>query len=308
MYSPALTTLLDQALTRLDDELRVAMPGSAPQLIAWTEQLAGASSRRHYFQHPVAFPSLLLPWWVLHRLLAPKQAVDLDMQATLVYSTINGYYHIRLIDNLMDAHATVEKQLLPALNFFHTQFQSAYHLFFSADHPFWPDFRQIWFLSAETAMRDAELGSIDLETFRRISSQKVCAAKIPIAAVCYYYNRQDLFAPWARFVDLFGCWHQMFNDIFDWHKDTSNQTVTYFLSEADRRRQPGEAVAAWVAHEGFSWGVAVLQAWMEELHQVAKDLDCPALVDYLRLRQAGLERQARAVQPGLQTVAQLLGK
>jgi len=152
VYSPALTTLLDQALTRLDDELRSAMPGSAPQIIAWTEQLAGASSRRHYFQHPVAFPSLLLPWWVLHRILTPRQVADLDMQATLVYSTVNGYYYIRLIDNIMDAHAAVEKQLLPALNFFHTQFQSAYQLFFSAGHPFWPVFRQIWFLSAEMAI------------------------------------------------------------------------------------------------------------------------------------------------------------
>ena len=226
MYSPALTTLLDRALARLDDDITVAMPANAPQIIAWTEQLAVASSRRHYFQHPVAFPSLLLPWWVFHRIFAPGQAADLDMLATLVYSTINGYYYIRLIDNIMDTHATVEKQLLPALSFFHTQFQSAYQLFFSAAHPFWPVFRQIWFFSAETAMLDAELESIDLETFRQISAQKICAAKIPIAAVCYYYDRQDLLAPWARFVDLFGCWHQMFNDVFDWYKDTSNQTVT----------------------------------------------------------------------------------
>jgi hypothetical protein len=307
VYSPALTTLLDQALIRLDEDLGTAMPGIVSQIIAWTEQLAVGSSRRHYFQHPVAFPSLLLPWWVGHRILSPNQAADLNMYADLVYSTINGYYFIRLIDNLMDAHTTVERQLLPALGFFHTQFQSTYQLIFSADHPFWPVFRQIWFLSAETAMRDAQLKIIDLETFRRISAQKVCAAKIPIAAVCYHYGRIDLLASWGRFVDLFGCWHQMFNDIFDWHKDSSNQTVTYFLSEAVRRRRPGETVAAWVAREGFAWGVTVLQAWMEELHRAAKDLGCPSLTDYLRLRQTDLEQRVRAVQPGLQTVTRLLG-
>jgi DNA-binding transcriptional regulator YbjK len=307
VYSPALTTLLDQALVRLDNELGLAMPGSTAQIIAWTEQLAGASSRRHYFQHPIAFPSLLLPWWVFHQILTPKQAADLDMQAKLVYSTVNGYYFIRLIDNLMDAHTTVEQQILPALGFFHTQFQSAYQLLFPADHPFWPLFRQIWFRSAEAVMRDAQLEIIDLETFRQTSAQKVCAAKIPVAAVCYYYDRIDLLAPWTRFVDLFGSWHQMFNDMFDWYKDSSNQNVTYFLSEADRRRRPGEAVAAWVAREGFSWGLAMLQTWMEELHRSAEALDCPALADYLHTRQTGLEQQACAIQPGLQTVARLLG-
>ena len=72
-------------------------------------QLAGSDASADYFCKPHAFPMLQLPWW-LERTLRP--APDLALQRDLARSTMCGYYYIRMIDNVMDGHATVEPGLL----------------------------------------------------------------------------------------------------------------------------------------------------------------------------------------------------
>ena len=272
MYPHQLSQIITQAIVRLQTDLHQAAPVMAAQVVPWLESLAGSARPEDYFKHPLAFPALLLPWWV-EQSLGPSP--DLALQADLAYSTINGYYYIRLIDNLMDGHATVERELLPALNFFHTQFQSTYLPHFPADHPFWPDFTAIWLRSGEAAMEDAALATIDEVAFTRVAAQKVCAAKIPVAAICYRRHRPDLIAPWTEAVDLLGGWHQFLNDLFDWHKDLARQTTTYFLSEAERRRHADELVVSWVAREGFAWGIDQAQGWMSRLKSQAEALNSP---------------------------------
>src|SRR6185369_11102253 len=122
----------------------------------------------------IGFPLLRLPWW-LEKTLRPQPV--LTFQADLVYSSMNGYYYIRLLDNVMDGHATVEHRLLPAAGFFHSQFQISYQPYFGSAHPFWNFFKQTWFQSAEVTLRDAALVDVDLPHFRQIASQKVCAGK-----------------------------------------------------------------------------------------------------------------------------------
>jgi hypothetical protein len=305
MYSVPLTNLLAQAIARLDADLYTALPHTGAQVKTWTQILAGPGERLRYFQHPVAFPSLLLPWWVMERL-AVGMSPDMELQSRLVYSTINGYYYIRMVDNVMDRQVTTERQLLPALNFFHTRFENAYHELFPVGHPFWEFFEATWLQSADVAMADATLDEIDLNTFAGISAKKVCAAKIPVAAVCYANNQPRWIEPWSTFIDALGGWHQFLNDLFDWRKDAANEGRTYFLCEYERRKIEDEPLVRWVSREGFSWGVEVLQTRMANLLQDATRLGCPPLIDYLNQRQAGLNNQIAAVQPGLKIINRLL--
>lgn len=303
MYDPALSRLITGAAVRLQNELGQAGPFMAEQVDHWIKQLVGTGKPENYFMHPLAFPALLLPWWL------EKTMVDMpdsDLQANLVYSTINGYYYIRLIDNLMDNHATTELKLLPALGFFHTQFQTVYYGYFEAGHPFWDLFKTVWFQSGEAAMKDASLAELDKAQFEKIAGQKICAAKIPLAAVCYRRGETGLIEPWSRIVDLLGRWHQMLNDLLGWHRDYSRQAATYFLSEAERRRYPDEPVAGWVAREGFAWALTKIETWMSSLRQAAVELGSPDLITYLETRQAMLLKQQEEVAQGLHDLARLV--
>jgi hypothetical protein len=263
--------------------------------------LAGGHPAESYFMHPLAFPALLLPWWLEKTLSTPTDA----LQADLAYSTINGYYYIRLIDNLMDGHATIERQLLPAINFFHTQFQMSYQHYFPHNHPFWQLFNATWLHSAEAAMQDAGLTNINQNQFEQIAAKKVSAAKIPAAAVCYHHNRPDSIELWSRFVDMFGSWHQFHNDLFDWHKDMVNHTPTYFLSEAERRKQANESILGWVVREGFEWGIRTLQAWMLNLKTLAGNLGSTDTLDYLSTREIMLFKQKDEIAKGLNNLAKI---
>lgn len=302
MYNSTLSSLLVDAVSRLEAEVELAMPTMAPHILAWIGQLAGAGQPQDYFQHPLAFPSLLLPWWLDGCL---DEKIDETLQADLIYSTINGYYYIRLIDNVMDEHGPIETPLLPALSFFHTQFQSIYINYFAPTHPFWPLFQSTWYQSAEVAMREARLPSLDATQFRHISAKKVCATKIPLAAVSYFHDRPDSIEPWAELVDLLGCWHQMHNDLFDWHKDVEQGLTTYFLSEAERQRAPGELVAAWVARRGFAWGMVTLAEMMSALTASARRLGCADLLAYLQTRQEMLETRRQQAEAGLAALGKL---
>jgi hypothetical protein len=303
MDEPQLSQIITVAVTRLRAELSQAAPYLAGQVEPWLLQLAGSNQPADYFRHPLAFPALLLPWW-LEQTIHPQP--DPAFQADLAYSTINGYYYIRLIDNLMDGHATVELALLPALGFFHSQFQLIYQHYFAADQPFWDFFITTWLQSAEVTFRDADLTNIDEATFKQVTAKKVGAAKIPLAAVCYRYNRPELIAPWSELVDQLGGWHQFLNDLLSWHRDHTRQTCTYFLSEAERRRAGHEPVVRWVAREGFDWAMGRLQEWLAELQALALELHSPALNAYLTERGRMLQQQQAEVAEGLAQLTRML--
>jgi hypothetical protein len=206
----------------------------------------------------------------------------------------------------MDEDGAAEKQLLPALGFFHSQWQSSYQRHFHAQHPFWSYFMRVWSEACEITLKDAMLHEIDFDSFIDISGKKVYAARIPCAAVCYYYERLDTLETWQPFYDRLERWHQMYNDVFGWIGDFQNQTPTYFLSEAQRRKQSDETPAAWIAREGFAWASEVLLEWLMELQTLASGLDSPELEAYLRFREKLYIKQCEAIQARLAQLAQLL--
>ncbi len=302
MYDEQLSQIIDRAFLRIAAEIEQASPFMAREVSSWMSDLHQGGPAG-YFKHPLAFPMLLLPWWAEKTLCRNP---DTAFQADLVYSTVNGYYYIRLIDNLMDGHATVELQLLPALGFFHTQFQAAYQRHFEHQHPFWEFFKTVWFRSATVTMKDASLSDLTQDQFRQITARKTCAVEIPVAAVCHRNERPDLIPSWTRFLESVGCWHQMWNDILDWRRDLRSQTPTYFLSEAERQKYSTESVTEWVVKRGFAWGMELVQKWMAESKRLASGLDSKDLAVYLDKRETMLSEQAERIADGLHSVAHLL--
>lgn len=303
MYTEAFSQMIESALQRTLDDMHKGGSHMAQQAELWMQKLAGSDHAADYFKHPLAFPMLLLPWW-MEQTIHPEP--DISFQTDLIYSSINGYYFIRMIDNVMDGHDTIEKKLLPMLGFFHMQFHGIYHTYFDAEHPFWVQFRAISIQSAESALQDAAMTDIDLDGFRAIAGKKVAGGKIPLAAVAYRYAHSDLYDRWQLFFDKLGCWHQMYNDLFGWPKDLRNQTPTYFLCEGQRRKCPEHSIAAWVIHEGFAWGIGLLERWLVELQRLAENLRSDELVAYLQYRQQLMVEQTSRLTRTFKSLDRLL--
>lgn len=302
-YPFELLRCVDRALLRLDENVRALSPPLFDAMREWTCRIAGGS-RERYLTHPEAFPLLLLPWWVEESL---RGRVDTELQQDLVYSSVAGYYFIRLIDNAMDEDRAAEIELLPMLAFWHAEFHGVYTRWFSPDQPFWAFFRRQWILSAEASMVDARLAQITEQDFRAVSSKKVSAGKIPMAAVCMLHGA-DLPDAWERAFDLLGYFHQMNNDLWGWQRDLDAGIRTFFLSEAERRRARDEAVIAWVMREGVAWGCTVLRDCLTELGHLADSLASEGFVTYVQARQARLDRCMADIAPGLESVTRLLGQ
>lgn len=250
----------------------------------WMRSLAGDAPPERYFLHPRAFPAILLPW-LAERAIRGRPLVG--FQRDVVYSTVAGYYFVRLTDDLMDGEQ-VPPPVVPLLIVLHAEFEQTYHRHFAAGHPFWDDLARSSYQAAETASGDASQQRITREHFLASSARKVAGAKIPIAAVCHHSGRSDLVAPWSAFVDLLGRWHQMLNDMVGWSRDLKRGTPTYFLSEAAEQAGGDGSIAEWVISEGYAWAMDQLGPWMAELRVSAHELGSPSIARYLEHRDAAL--------------------
>ena len=98
------------AVAAISQKLRgVCRPGIAQEIERWMSSLSPTDHPSGYFTQQAMFPMFLLPAWMA----TSSGGWDGQFQSDLVYSTVNGYYFIRLLDNVMDGHFTVERELLP---------------------------------------------------------------------------------------------------------------------------------------------------------------------------------------------------
>lgn len=302
-YPPRLRHAIAAGVRRICTEMDVSMPLTTSHVKKWLAYLAASEQPEAYYLRRGDLPMFLFPWFLEKAQVKSDTAFLNDR----VYSTINGFYYIRLLDDVTDRHAMNELGLLPALGFFHTQFQSPYFKYFGADHPFWDYFRSIWFHSADVTMRDLRFSKVNRTQFIQIAAQKTCAVKIPIAAVAFKYGLEDTLEGWSKFMNVYGCWHQMANDLFHWHEDLSLNTSTFFLSEASGRKRRRETIPDWVVREGFDWGLEILNKWMEQAQERARKLECADLLHYLQYRSERVQREASTMRESLQTAAKLRG-
>ena len=290
------------AIEELRAGLRDRLPALAARVSRWMDDISPNGQAARYFAHPQMFPMLQLPSWLAGTICDER---DTAFHAGLVYSTANGYYYIRLLDNLMDGHATVERELLPAATFFHTEFCVVYQRYFGPYHPFWRMFTRFWLACSESVAKEAALDSMRFQDFAEISAGKFAAAKIPLSAVACRYRRPDVLPLWLQFCDALACWTQMLDDLFDWYDDLERKGCTYLLSEAVRRKSGNESVEAWMMREGFSWGVRCLRDQMLEVRRLAHKLRCPALVEYLEKREGIVQAEVTEISKGLGSLKEL---
>lgn len=302
-HDPAFEETLGRAVCRLRSRLRERSPFLAELLLHWMTTLAAGGTPEQYFTHPAAFPTMVLPWWVEECLV---DKVDRSFQEDLIYSSLCGYYGIRLVDNVMDEGDPVATGLLPTAALFQQEFQATYTLHFPAGHPFWTPFEQIWAECAEATVRDAQLTQNDPETFAEMGAQKVSAALIPMLAVCFRHGLTALPSPWLHTFTRLCHWHQFHNDFFDCGRDFDHGTHTWFLSEWQRRGALGELLMSWVVREGFDWGLNQLLSGLSELTRLAEETGSEPLQAYLHQRRELLQQTALDLTPGLEVVRRLL--
>jgi hypothetical protein len=301
LFDPELEDLAHRAIERLCRGLSRDAPWLAAEAIVWMNSLTRSGRAEDYFLEDRSL-LLLLPDQLIQRICA---ASDDGFRSDLAYSTINAYYFVRLIDNVMDARCAAESRLLPLAGFFHSRFQGAYSRYFPPESGFWGFFESTWARMAEATTQAAGMTEFTADDFARISRAKFGGGKIPVAAACFRYNRPDLLGPWCAFYDLFACWSQTVDDLVDWMNDSSAGTATYFLSEANRRKRHDESAAVWILREGFAWGYAESEMRMRQLQSVAKELRSESLTRYLACREEQMASLWRRLQPQLAPLARL---
>jgi hypothetical protein len=268
---------------------------------SWMSHLSGSPRPEDYYLKPRSAPLLLLPWWLELSLTASP---DHDFQTDLIYATINKYYFVRLVDDVMDGH-DADPVLLPMLSIWDAQFQAAYGRHFEAHHPFWEYFHQTLRRTALVTAQERTLRNIDRSAFLDCSASKSCGATIALLAVCYHCDRLDVFPAWLRFWEAFARWNQMRDDLFDWYRDLKDGNPSYLLSEGQRRKRQEESLECWFVREGFAWATELLGEWTRDMKEQASHLGSPALEQYVEFRAMDLGRQIAEVAMELESLAAL---
>jgi hypothetical protein len=264
-------------------------------------QLSGTSHPEDYYLKLRSAPLLILPWWLEQSL---ASVPDEDFQTDLIYATINKYYFVRLVDDVMDGHGA-DLALLPMLSVWDANFQAAYSRHFAPEHPFWEHFHRTLHRTAQVTAQERMLTEIDLAVFLDCSAAKSCMATIALMAVCSRRDRLDILPAWLRFWNSFARWNQMRDDFFDWRRDLKEGNPSYFLSEGARRKGPGESLECWFVREGFTWAAQRLAEWTRDMNNHASQLNCPPVAHYVDLRAEDLNQQTAAVTKRLESLAAL---
>ncbi|HSG45601.1 MAG TPA: hypothetical protein VLA72_20840, partial [Anaerolineales bacterium] len=162
LHPPEFLALVKDGVGRAVERVHDEIPLSADPVKDWLMSLSGTQEPADYFLHPAAFPLMLLPWLVERQL---NNKVDMEFQTDLVFSNANLYYYIRLVDNVMDGHATVETKLLPSAGYFMNCFHAVYRDYFEFGHAFWDFFRVTWEDFCDVTMADGLQTDMDEKTF-----------------------------------------------------------------------------------------------------------------------------------------------
>ncbi|MCC7131150.1 MAG: hypothetical protein IT352_00820 [Gemmatimonadales bacterium] len=317
------TDLVEAGAGRLEAVIRTEMPGSADRALRWLRGLTGSGRLADYFLHPTRFPMVRLPVWAIEAEAPSHRALVGDT----IYSTMAGYYHIRLLDDVMDRMPEAPLELLPLAGLFHLEFQSAYQPHFPADSPFWSVFRTRWLRLADwtvprpagtaadgTAPRpegDGVLGTAlptdpDAgEALLERAGATVGAVVIPLRALTLGVGAPDRFVRWEPVVLALARVEQWIDDVVDWQQDLDRGQPNLLLAAGATRARPGEATAVWVVREGYRWGLATARARLDELEPAARSLASAPLAAFLDRRRAALAALMARTEAGLDQLAAL---
>jgi hypothetical protein len=301
MSDSRFVTLVQLAFKRL----RAKLIGSDSVLFEnvwpWMTQLSGSSSPEDYYLKPGSAPILFLPWCLELSLTSnPEQ----DFQTDLIYATVNKYYSVRLLDDVMDGHG-IDRCLLPMLAIWDAEFQATYSRHFPPEHTFWDYFHETLLRAASVTARETMLTHIDRNLFFECSAAKSCGATIALMAVCCRRGRLDVFPAWVRFWNAFASWNQMRDDLRDWYGDSKGGIRSYLLSEGERGKYPKESLEEWFLREGCRWATRSLGELTRQMKDDANYLNSPDMKRYVESRAADLDREIAKITAGVEALAAL---
>lgn len=299
MTDAVLRACLRVAADRFFDHLQQALPRAAPLLLRYLKRVPAGPQTVDICLAVRSFPAFSMPAWLLSE---ARQHDETGFLTDLGYSTLNGYYGVRLIDNIADGDGPPElKGLLPAAGYFFSEFEAPYRAYFGAEHPFWPVFRGALAEQADAAASEAHLGDITRALFLAVSAHKFAAAKGPLAAAAYRVGREAELGEWFGFIDLLGAHAQLINDLFDWHHDALTGTASFVQSEYHRQCPDGPELARWMVAGGFDWAVSELETLADALQRRAAGLG-PDCIAWLMRRQVALTDDLARGRAGLRLV------
>ncbi len=298
IFDPKLFTLVHDGMGRIRRELARLAPANAAAMEEWMLRQSPTGIAEDTFRDLRAY-FLLIHWLLEIRI---RGDVVLEFQRGLVYSSMNGYYYSRLLDDAADGHVAGADRLLPLSTVFHTNFHKIYTAWFPPDSPFWEFFERNWIGMGDATSRGFSMQDYVEADFSAVTVQKVAAVYIPTAAVCYRYGAERMLGPWLEFYDRFTHFQEMLDDLQDWHEDLAAGRQSYLLAEAMRRKQSGESVEACLMREGLRWGYSKLIMFHQMARGAATGLNSPLLEAYLQHR---LEQVESHWNPVLEALAPL---
>lgn len=305
LFDETLSRLTREACGRIESGLKRDCPGLAGRVLPWMRSLTRSGALEDYFTHFRRFPMLLIPWWAA----GGDARADLEFHADVVYSTMNGYYYIRMIDDLVDRRAEPDLdvlsalEVLPAAAFFHTEFLTPYVRWFPAEERFWETLRSSWLAGAEAGAIAPP--SLDLDAFSEWTGRLMGPVLIPVRAVCERAGDPVRYDRWRPAVLHLCRLEQLLDDILDWHDDAERGLPNLLLAEADRRGRGGERAVAWIVDEGYAWGLEKAREWVTSLRGDAEVLGCDPLVAYSVQRAEMIEDLDRDTGRGLRELSRL---
>lgn len=301
LFDAGLQSILAEATARIRAELRQRAPLSAAATEDWIMR-----------QNAPEPPEISFRRLKSHFLLVPRflelhigGTTDPDFQRGLVYSSLNAYYFARLLDNVADSQGLEDASLLPMAAFFHYNFQAAYADWFEPASPFWKCFRNLWIGMADVTVAGSRRSSFLEADLEDATAGKIAAVKIPVAAVCFHYGREDLLRGWLDFYDAFCCAHELLDDFCDCFSDLAAGRASYLLSRASREKPPGETMEVYMIRTGLEQGYSEISKWLGEAQRRAALLESEQLLDLVRIWRKRVEDFREAWLPELKQLGRL---
>jgi hypothetical protein len=301
-----LPSRLRATLGALDRDIHAQLPHVGPAWQARTAALSSEGDPVSYFLHPEAFPSLLLPEWLMRGPQAPAMdaAARADALDAALQSTTAGYWAIRIVDQVMDEGEPADVALLPTLGLLLPRTWAPWQARLPPGHPFFDAALRCWSAGADAAVAELQAGG---PARAAASSRKTAAAQIPLLGLCALAGLEGVPAGWDALREAIAGFHQRHNDLTDWRRDLDRGATTPLLEEAAARaglpgplpdardeRARRARLTAWMARGGASTLIAALHPALDAVGAAAQSADAPAAAAWARERRrrlVGLQEQ-----------------
>ncbi|MRG91697.1 hypothetical protein [Polyangium spumosum] len=210
----------------------------------------GTPSHRAYFSGPLAPPLLYMPLWLADRLTA-EGALPARAQASIapiLAGTMQGYFYVRIQDDLLDDPARADHELLLLGNACVAGMVLAYTEALGPRAPaFFQAFDRAFLAFSRLTLAEQRVVRSDdpyPEALFEEHAGKVAFARAPLLAVAALADALHLEPSITTLIDHLGVAYGLANDVLGWPRDLRAGHRTYLLATAGLTRADLDRIAA----------------------------------------------------------------